>query len=99
MNYLLGKLEKMGYLIRRPDPRDPRSRLIEMTMRGHTVRRTMRSSDARIESELERDLGAKNLARLRQLLLALNNAELVEVFRRDTGQPALVTPVGHYERA
>src|SRR6478672_10456268 len=34
VNYLLGALERLGYLERRPDPEDQRSRRIHVTERG-----------------------------------------------------------------
>src|SRR5262245_14277961 len=37
VNYLLGELEKLGYLERRPDPDDRRSRRIHLTDRGRAV--------------------------------------------------------------
>src|SRR5437764_15136558 len=34
LNYLLGELERLGYLERRPDPDDQRSKRIALTSRG-----------------------------------------------------------------
>ncbi len=67
MNYLLGELEQLGYLERRDDPDDKRSRRIELTERGAAVRRIMRDSVRSIEAELERELGRDELARLRRV--------------------------------
>lgn len=87
MNYLLGELEQLGYLERREDPADKRSRRVELTKRGYAVRRSMRKSVADIEAELDRELGKDALAQLRRLLVALNDSAFVREYRQDTGQP------------
>ncbi len=90
MNYLLGELEQLGYLVRRDDPGDKRSRRIELTKRGSAVRRVMRSSVEGIEAELESELGHDGLAQLRQTLVGLNSSTFVRTYREQTGQPAVV---------
>jgi DNA-binding MarR family transcriptional regulator len=90
MNYLLGELEHLGYLVRRDDPADKRSRRIELTKRGFAVRRTMRESVTSIEADLERELGHKQWLQLRQLLVALNGSKFVRAYRKHTGQPPVV---------
>src|SRR4051812_25211419 len=37
LNYLLGQLERLGYLERRPDPDDLRSKRVALTPRGTSV--------------------------------------------------------------
>ena len=37
-NYLLGELERLGYLVRREDPGDRRSKRVHLTERGWAVR-------------------------------------------------------------
>ena len=37
LNYLLGELERFGYIERRPDPDDMRSKRIAMTRRGDAL--------------------------------------------------------------
>ena len=90
MNYLLGELEQLGYLVRRDDPADKRSRRIELTKRGNAVRQVMRKSVADIEAELEGDLGHDALVQLRQMLVALNRSEFVRTYRERTRQPPVV---------
>ena len=77
VNYLLGGLERAGYVRRADDPDDRRSRRVELTERGEEVRRTIRATVADIESELARELGASAFARLRSLLVRLNATEFV----------------------
>ena len=77
VNYLLGGLERAGYVRRADDPDDRRSRRVELTARGEVVRRTIRATVADIESELERELGARGFAQLRSLLVRLNETEFV----------------------
>jgi DNA-binding MarR family transcriptional regulator len=77
VNYLLGGLERAGYLRRADDSDDRRSRRIELTERGEAVRRTIRATVADVEAELARELGADAFARLRSLLVQLNDTEFV----------------------
>jgi DNA-binding MarR family transcriptional regulator len=77
MNYLLGQLEDLGYLVRRDDPDDQRSKRVQLTARGDALRRTVRETVTRIEQELEQQLGAPAYRQLRQLLVRLNETEVV----------------------
>ena len=77
MNYLLGELERLGYLIRRDDPEDRRSKRVHLTERGHAVVRTIRRTVRRIEAEWEQELGPARFAQLRELLKALNATSIV----------------------
>ena len=77
MNYLLGQMEQMGYLVRVDDPEDHRFKRIHLTRRGDAAGQTMRQTVAEIESELEREMGAEHLGQLRGLLTELNETRLV----------------------
>lgn len=90
MNYLLGELEELGYLRRRPDPEDKRARRIELTERGQAVRRVMRGIVADVEADLVRELGTDDMAHLRRLLISLNGSEFVRDYRERTGQPSVI---------
>ena len=68
LNYLLGELERLGYLERRADPDDGRSRRIALTRRGEDAGRTMRDAVVELEREWEARLGPKRFALLRELL-------------------------------
>lgn len=98
MNYLLGELEQLGYLVRRVDPDDKRSRRIELTERGYAVRRLMRESVLGIEAELQRELGHDEVARLRRHLTTLNGSAFVRHYRRQTGQPTVVAETSRLKR-
>jgi len=69
LNHLLGQLEKLDYLERRPDPGDLRSKRIALTARGNSATRVIREAVAEIEASWAQQLGPKRLAQLRQLLL------------------------------
>lgn len=77
VNYLLGGLERAGYVLRSDDPDDRRSRRIELTERGEAVRQTIRATVANIESELAHELGDRAFEQLRALLLRLNDTAFV----------------------
>jgi DNA-binding MarR family transcriptional regulator len=77
VNYLLGGLERAGYVRRAADPHDGRSRRLELTERGEAVRTTIRSTVTAIEDELAAELGRAEFTQLRALLVRLNETEFV----------------------
>ena len=72
LNYLLGDLERRGYIERRPDPDDRRSRRIALTDRGRSLIPVIRSAVADAEREWAAALGEERFAQLRELLVELN---------------------------
>ena len=72
VNYQLGQLERLGYLARRSDPDDQRSKRIALTERGYAVILVIREAVAEVESAWSRELGPERFAELRNLLLELN---------------------------
>jgi DNA-binding MarR family transcriptional regulator len=77
LNYLLGEMERLGYLIRRDDPGDRRAKRVELTARGREVVRSIRRTVRAVEAEWERELGRERFALLRALLLDLNETAAV----------------------
>ena len=77
MNYLLRQLEELGYLTRDDDPQDKRSKRVQLTERGYTVAKTVRTTVRTIEREWARELGPEQFDRLRQLLVNLNATPMV----------------------
>jgi DNA-binding MarR family transcriptional regulator len=75
LNYLLGQLERLGYLERRSDPDDLRSKRIALTARGLAIIPVIREAVAEVESEWARQLGAKRFDQLRMLLHDLNELD------------------------
>jgi DNA-binding MarR family transcriptional regulator len=71
MNYLLGQLETLGYIERRVDPDDLRSKRVYMTDRGEATRQVIRGAVREVEAEWAGELGAKDLEQLRALLVRL----------------------------
>src|SRR6266536_5411341 len=51
LNYLLGELERLGYLERRADPDDLRSKRIALTRRGASVVPVIRAAVIEVEQE------------------------------------------------
>jgi DNA-binding MarR family transcriptional regulator len=72
LNYLLGQLERLGYLERRPDPDDLRSKRVALTPRGSAAIGVIREAVDEMEATWAQQLGAKRFAQLRSLLLELN---------------------------
>ena len=77
MNYLLGEMQRLGYLKREPDPQDHRSKRVGLTRRGDAAGQTIRQIVGQIETELERELGPEQFGHLRTLLIALNETSLI----------------------
>ena len=74
LNYLLGELERLGYLERRPHPDDLRSKRVTLTARGDAAIRVIRDAVGEMEAVWSRQLGEKRFAQLRKLLLELNRS-------------------------
>jgi DNA-binding MarR family transcriptional regulator len=72
VNYLLGELERLDYLERRPDADDLRSKRVVLTQRGKAAIRAIRQAVAEVETEWAQQLGPEGFAQLRSLLLDLN---------------------------
>jgi len=75
LNYLLGELERLGYVERLPDPDDLRSRRISVTKRGDAIAAVIREAVGEIEAEWTEKLGAGRFEELRSLLVELNGLE------------------------
>jgi DNA-binding MarR family transcriptional regulator len=72
VNYLLGELERRGYLERRADPQDGRSRRVWLTARGVEAVGVIREAVSEMETAWSQQLGEQRFARLRTLLVDLN---------------------------
>jgi DNA-binding MarR family transcriptional regulator len=74
MNYLLGQLEALGYVERRVDPDDVRSRCVYLTERGTATVGVIRAAVTELERQWETRLGPAGFKQLKQLLVELNEA-------------------------
>ena len=72
LSYLLGELERLDYLERRPDPDDLRSKRVALTPRGTSAISVIREAVGEMETSWAQRLGPKRFAQFRDLLLALN---------------------------
>jgi DNA-binding MarR family transcriptional regulator len=72
LNYMLGELERLDYLERRPDPDDLRSKRVALTPRGASAIGVIREAVGEVEAAWARQLGPERFAQLRNLLLELN---------------------------
>src|SRR6266516_795932 len=72
LNYLLGELERLGYLERRSDPDDLRSKRVALTPRGTSAIGVIRDAVAEVETAWAERLGTERFAALREFLLELN---------------------------
>jgi DNA-binding MarR family transcriptional regulator len=65
------QLERMGYVERRPNPRDRRSRLVFLTERGESVKPVTHATAARVETRWSELTSVEELEALRASLLHL----------------------------
>jgi DNA-binding MarR family transcriptional regulator len=72
LNYQLGQLERLGYLERKPDDRDLRSKRIVLTSRAEAAVPVIRDAVAEVEADWAQRLGPERFAELRDLLTTLN---------------------------
>jgi len=72
VNYLLGQLERFGYIERRPAEGDGRSKRIVLTDRGERAGYTVRAAVRDVERDWEAQLGRDRFNQLKTLLLDLN---------------------------
>ena len=72
LNYLLGQLQQLGYLIRETDDSDQRSKRIHLTPRGHAAIKAIREIVQDVEAEWRQRLGPRKFAQLRDLLAQLH---------------------------
>lgn|SRR5262249_29989935 len=73
LNYMLGELERLGYIERRADPDDLRSKRVVLTRRGKSMIPVIREAVGEMEAEWSKQLGPKRFAQLRTLLHDLND--------------------------
>jgi DNA-binding MarR family transcriptional regulator len=72
LNYLLGQMERLGYLERRHDAGRRGSTRIHLTRRGRRALDAIRAIVAEVEADWERQLGPERFAALRELLAELS---------------------------
>jgi DNA-binding MarR family transcriptional regulator len=72
LNYLLGELERLDYLERRPDPDDQRSKRVALTTRGTSAISVIREAVGEVETAWAQQIGPERFAQLRNLLIDLN---------------------------
>lgn len=75
VSVLVGKLEKAGYLYRKPDPRDGRVILLQLTTKGEGVQEAFLQITQEMHRRIIEELGQRELAVLEALL-----AKCVQVF-------------------
>lgn len=71
MGEMIDELERLGYVLREPDPEDRRAKLIVPTKRGREVIRLVIAFTASLERRLQKDLGFKHYTELREILFAI----------------------------
>jgi DNA-binding MarR family transcriptional regulator len=77
MNRLLGSLEDLGYLLRSDTPDEGRARIVRFTKRGHAAWAKVLQVLREIEREWNHELGAKDFAKLKEILGRVWQSQLV----------------------
>ena len=75
MGELVDELEELGYVIRRPDPRDRRAKLIMLTPRGHECIASGMATIEGLEERISSVLGERGHRQLRTMLTKLLDAD------------------------
>jgi DNA-binding MarR family transcriptional regulator len=71
MGELVDELESLGYVVRRPDPRDRRAKLIVLTKKGKACVEAGRVTIEGLEGEITQRLGQRRHQQLRRMLARL----------------------------
>jgi DNA-binding MarR family transcriptional regulator len=87
MAQLVSDLERLGYLVRRPDPTDGRSVLIEFSDRGWASVHLGLDTFDDMEAAIAQDLGPRRFADLRRMLERLVEGAPPELGVRSVGSP------------
>ena len=74
VNDLLGHLEQHGYLIREPDLRDGRARVVHLTPKGRRLEKTVTGESQAAEVRIAEMLGPRRFTHLRHALEELSEA-------------------------
>ncbi len=92
LNYLLRQLEQLGCLTRKEDDSDQRSKRIHLTRKGHAAITAIREIVQEVEADLERQLGARQFAQLRELLAQLQAITAPPVTARNHHETTTARP-------
>ncbi|MGH2474051.1 MAG: MarR family winged helix-turn-helix transcriptional regulator [Candidatus Limnocylindrales bacterium] len=68
---LIGHLERLGYLVREPDPTNRRARLVRLTPRGRGLQEVIRLQAQSAERQIAVALGDRPFAQLKKALAVL----------------------------
>jgi DNA-binding MarR family transcriptional regulator len=71
LNYQLNEIERLGYIARKDDPEDARSKRIVLTRRGEAARDAIREAVTEVERDWERRLGVRRFAQFKSMLQEL----------------------------
>src|SRR5262249_44829161 len=77
MNQLLGSLENLGYIVRASAPNEGRARVVRFTKRGHAAYAKIIGILRDIERQWAAELGSKQFAQLKELLIRVWNSPLI----------------------
>lgn len=77
MNRLLGSLQDSGYLLRSDAPDEGRARVVRFTKRGRAAYSKIHDILRDVEQEWSGELGTKDFAQLKELLIRVWNSPLI----------------------
>ncbi|MGD7733356.1 MarR family winged helix-turn-helix transcriptional regulator [Propionibacteriaceae bacterium G57] len=73
---LVDRLEEQGYVVRQPDPRDRRARLVKLSPLALELLEVARTAEHEVEGEWARVLGERRMASLRRAVIELWSSEV-----------------------
>lgn len=68
---LIGQLERLGYLVREPDPTSRRARLVRLTPKGHGLQEVIRLQAQDSERQIADIIGTKRFKQLKEAIAIL----------------------------
>lgn len=71
-NQSINRIEALGYIERRPDPRDRRAKLLTLTNRGRELIHHGYAATLEIDRQCQRIIGAKRLTQLKRVIARLS---------------------------
>lgn len=68
---LIGQLDRLGYLVREPDPSNRRARLVRLTPKGHGLQEVIRLQAQDAERQVAEIVGPRRFRQLKEALAVL----------------------------
>jgi DNA-binding MarR family transcriptional regulator len=89
---LIGRLERLGYLVRDPDPTNRRARLVRLTPKGHGLQEVIRLQARDAERQIATIIGERRFRQLKEALDLLVDEITASTPDDPDGRPSRPSP-------